>query len=209
MSLHLLGSLWLGVSTNVDNFGVGVAYGIKGIRIGMRSNLLIAFFNATATLLSMVAGETLSKVLQPTISNYTGNIIIILVGIWGLTNTFGFGGSDRERTTSGAPQEVVDLEYIEQHPEVLDVDRSGHIDTRESLALAFALSVSNLGTGVGAGLAGFNTGFLVLVMFIFSILGISLGYAAGKKFSLALPGRWPGVVSGVLLIGLGLYELCA
>src|SRR5215472_8949979 len=120
MSLHLLGSLWLGVSTNVDNLGVGVAYGIKRIRIGMRSNLLIAFFNATATLLSMVAGEAVSKFLPPAISGYAGNIIIILVGIWGLTNTFGFGGSDRERTASGTPQEVVDLEYIEQHPEVLD-----------------------------------------------------------------------------------------
>ena len=81
MSLHLVGSLWLGISTNVDNLGVGVAYGIKRIRIGMMSNLLIAFFNAVGTLVSMTAGETISKLLPATISGYVGDSIIILVGI--------------------------------------------------------------------------------------------------------------------------------
>ena len=207
MPLHLLGSLWLGVSTNVDNFGVGVAYGVKQIRIGMMSNLLIAFFNATGTFISMTAGETISRFLPATISSYIGNGIIILVGIWGVINTFGFGGSDVEKTSSGEPQEVVQLEYIAQHPEILDVDRSGHLNIRESLPLAFALSISNLGTGIGAALAGFNVGFLVLVMFIFSMLGISVGYWVGKICSLKLPGKWPGMLSGFLLIGLGVYEM--
>jgi hypothetical protein len=39
------------------------------------------------------------------------------------------------------------------------------------------------------------------------MLGISLGYAFGNKFSLALPGRWPGVISGLLLMALGVYEI--
>src|SRR5215471_14880332 len=90
MSLNLFASLWLGVSTNVDNLGVGVAYGMKRIRIGMMSNMLIAFFNASATFLSMVSGETISRFLPTTISGYAGNCIIILIGIWGLINTFGF-----------------------------------------------------------------------------------------------------------------------
>jgi len=207
MSLNLFTSLWLGVSTNVDNLGVGVAYGMKRIRIGMMSNVLIAFFNASATFLSMVAGESISSFLPTKISGYAGNCIIILIGIWGLMNTFGFWGSDVEKTPSGEPQEVVNLDYIAQNPEVLDVDGSGHINTRESLPLAFALSITNLGTGIGAGLAGFSVGFLVLIMFIFSIVGISLGYFLGNKFSLKLPGRWPGILSGVLLIGLGIFEL--
>jgi len=88
MPLHLLGSLWLGISTNVDNLGVGVAYGVKRIRIGMMSNLLVAFFNAMGTLLSMTAGETISKLLPATISGYIGICIIYLVGIWGLIITF-------------------------------------------------------------------------------------------------------------------------
>ena len=207
MPLHLLGSLWLGISTNVDNLGVGVAYGVKRIRIGMMSNLLVAFFNAMGTLLSMTAGETISKLLPATISGYIGNSIIILVGIWGLINTFGFWGSDTEKTPTGEPQEIIQLEYIAQHPESLDPNRSGHVKMRECLPLAYALSISNLATGVGAGLAGYNVGFLVLIMFIFSMLGISVGYFIGRKCSLALPGRWPGILSGVLLIALGVYEM--
>jgi len=207
MSLHLVGSLWLGISTNVDNLGVGVAYGIKRIRIGMMSNLLIAFFNAVGTLVSMTAGETISKLLPATISGYVGDSIIILVGIWGLINTFGFWGSDTEKTRTGEPREIVQLEYIAQHPEALDPNRTGHLKMRECIPLAFALTITNLATGVGAGLAGYNVGFLVLIMFIFSMLGISVGYFTGRKCSLALPGRWPGILSGVLLIGLGVYEM--
>jgi putative sporulation protein YtaF len=207
MPLRLFGSLWLGISTNIDNFGVGVAYGIKRIRIGMMSNLLIAFFNATGTLVAMTAGETVSTLLPATISGYIGNSIIILVGIWGLTNTFGFWGSDAENTSTGEPREIIQLEYIAQHPEILDPNRSGHVKMRECLPLAFALSISNLATGIGAGLAGYNVGFLVLIMFIFSMLGISLGYFFGRKCSLALPGKWPGILSGVLLIALGVYEM--
>ncbi len=207
MTLRLLGSLWLGVSTNMDNFGVGVAYGIKRIRIGMMSNLLIAFFNALGTLVSMTAGETISKFLPAAISGYIGDSIIILVGIWGVINTFGFRVSDTGKTPAGALLEAVQLEYIVQHPEILDPDRSGLVKMKESLPLAFALSISNLGTGIGAGLAGYNVGFLVLVMFIFSMLGICVGYFCGKTFSLALPGKWPGILSGMLLIGLGVYEI--
>jgi putative sporulation protein YtaF len=202
-----LTSLWLAVSTNVDNFGVGVAYGIKRIRIGAAANLLIACCNCSATYLSMKAGDTLAEVVPATICNTVGGMTIVIVGLWALLNTFAFGGSDSEKNPEGAPQEVVQLEYLSQHPEVLDTDGTGHINVREALPLAFALSISNLATGMGARLAGLDVDFLVLLMFAFSLLGIIVGYYFGRLFSLALPKRWPGVLSGVLLIAFGFYGL--
>jgi putative sporulation protein YtaF len=202
-----LTSLWLAVSTNVDNFGVGVAYGIKRIRIGAAANLLIACCNAAATYLSMRAGETLAQVVPPVVCAMVGSMTIVIVGLWALLNTFAFGGSDSEKKPDGQPQEVIQLEYLAQHPEVLDLDRTGHINVREALPLAFALSISNLATGMGARLAGLDVDFLVVLMFAFSLLGIIFGYYFGRFFSLALPKRWPGIVSGILLIGFGFYGL--
>ena len=207
MPLNLFGSIMLGIFTNIDNLGVGVAYGIKKIRIGMMSSLLIAFFNASGTFISMTAGETISQFLSMTTASYIGNGIIILIGVWGFVNTFGFTGSDSKITANDMRQEICQLEHITRHPEILDEDASGHINMKECLPLAFALTISNLGTGIGAGIAGYDIGFLVFVMFIFSILGISIGHFLGKAFFMALPGRWPGVVSGLLLIGLGMYEV--
>jgi len=73
MPLNLFGSIMLGIFTNIDNLGVGVAYGIKKIRIGMMSNLLIAFFNASGTFISMTAGERISQFLSVTTASYIGN----------------------------------------------------------------------------------------------------------------------------------------
>ena len=56
-------------------------------------------------------------------------------------------------------------------------------------------------------LIGKDVDFLVVLMFAFSLLGIIVGYYFGRFFSLALPKRWPGVLSGVLLIAFGFYGL--
>jgi putative sporulation protein YtaF len=203
----ILTSLWLAASTNVDNLGVGVAYGVKRIRIGATANLLIACCNCAGTYLSMKAGDSLVEHVPPAVCGTIGSGTIVLVGLWALLNTYAFGGSDSEKNAEGKPRETIQLEYISQHPEVLDSDQTGHINVKEALPLAFALSISNLGTGLGARLAGLDVDFLVLLMFAFSLLGIIFGYYFGRIFSMALPNRWPGIVSGILLIGFGFYGL--
>jgi putative sporulation protein YtaF len=207
MTSPFLTSFWLAVSTNVDNFGVGVAYGVKRIRIGATANLLIACCNSAGTYLSMKAGDSLAEHVPPAVCSTIGSATIVLVGLWALLNNYAFGGSDSEKTAEGRPQETIQLEYISQHPEALDTDRTGHINVKEALPLAFALTISNLATGMGARLAGLDVDFLVLLMFAFSLLGIICGYYSGRIFSMALPNRWPGVVSGILLIAFGFYDL--
>ena len=65
MMQMFIASFWLAISTNVDNFGVGVAYGVKGIRIGGMSNLLIACCNAAGTFLSMKAATASRTFCRP------------------------------------------------------------------------------------------------------------------------------------------------
>ena len=207
MMQMLIASFWLAISTNVDNFGVGVAYGVKRIRIGGTSNLLIACCNSAGTFLSMKAGESIANILPPEVCSIIGSSTIVLVGLWALLSNYAFAGSDSEKTAEGQPQELIRLEYIAQHPEILDTNRSGHVNVREAVPLAFALSISNLATGMGARLAGLEIEFVVLLMFLFSVLGISGGYLFGRLLSLGLPSRWPGVLSGILLMSLGFYDL--
>jgi putative Mn2+ efflux pump MntP len=53
--LHVLAVLVLATSSNFDNVGVGIAYGIRGTCIPFASNLIIAVISGTGTLLSMLA----------------------------------------------------------------------------------------------------------------------------------------------------------
>ena len=204
MNYHMWASLVLGVSTNIDNFGVGTAYGIKRVRIGHTANVLIATFNALATMLSMTAGAAVGKLLPESTSNAVGATIIILAGVYGLYDTYFASRSEGTTESLGSTLSVSD--FVE-HPEASNKNRSGTLNINEALPLAIALSISNLGTGVGAGLAGFNMWFLIGVMFVFSWLMIILGGIFGKITSMVLPDRWPSTVSGLLLIGVGVRDL--
>jgi putative Mn2+ efflux pump MntP len=61
--------------------------------------------------------------------------------------------------------------------------------------------------GIGTGLAGFDVGELVLIMFTFSWLMIVLGAILGGVTAMVLPEKWPSRVSGLLLIGLAVHAL--
>src|SRR5271169_3576576 len=80
MELHLFSILMLAVSSNLDNFGVGIAYGIRKVCIPLSSNLLIAVINTGGTFISMILGEKLYQFMQPAIANFIGSSIFIIAG---------------------------------------------------------------------------------------------------------------------------------
>ncbi|MCY7286465.1 MAG: sporulation membrane protein YtaF [Cyanobacteria bacterium CAN_BIN43] len=93
-----------------------------------------------------------------------------------------------------------------ENPEKADTDRSGHIDFKESIAIAFSLTINNLGSGVGAGISGLNVIFTTALTFFFSFLAIMSGYFLGDRRILKLTGAWAGVLSGCSMMLLGIYE---
>lgn len=57
MSTAVLFSIFLiGIASNLDNAGVGIAYGIRKIRISWLNNFIIAFFGFLFTLLAGFLG---------------------------------------------------------------------------------------------------------------------------------------------------------
>lgn len=76
---------------------------------------------------------------------------------------------------------------------------------RGDLALSAALAVNNAGIGVAAGVTGLSPLLASGCNFFAALLALSLGRQLGRKLnrwsSLALP------VSGLLLVGLGLWQI--
>ncbi len=52
-----LTALLIALSCNLDNVGVGISYGARGIKIPFVTNLFIALITGTGTLLAMVLGK--------------------------------------------------------------------------------------------------------------------------------------------------------
>ena len=94
---------------------------------------------------------------------------------------------------------------ILNHPILADRDFSGHIDLREATALAFGLTLNNIPNGIGAGLLGLNAVLTTSAVFLLSILTILAGISGGHLGYRRL-GKSAGLVSGLLLIAIGVYE---
>ncbi len=235
---HLLSSLLLSTASNVDNFAVAIAYGVKKLKIDIFSNLLISFVSAIGTVLSLSVGAVIGRYLPPAVANLLGSGVLVAIGILGIWDTL-----EREKkksrvqvrqrqvtrelsavgvhmpdyrqskppeassiTASSTLLDDIAYESFLDHPEKADIDRSGHIDVKESIAIAFGLTINNLGSGVGAGLSGLNVAFTTVLTFLFSVLAVISGYFLGDRCTTKLTGVWAGVASGCLMILLGVYE---
>ena len=80
--MHLLSTLLLGISTNLDNLLIGVSFGFLKKRIAMKANLVIGLFSAAATCFFCYFSSMFSRFGR--IPNIIGGIIIILIGAFSL-----------------------------------------------------------------------------------------------------------------------------
>ncbi|MHC5671569.1 sporulation membrane protein YtaF [Nostoc sp.] len=202
---YLVSSFLLSLSSNIDNFAVGIAYGAKKIKIGIFSNLTIAIFSAIGAFLSMSLGEKLGRFLSAELTNLLGFIALLSVGFWGLWDTFRLHKKETLNQKNSSVNQLNYTIFIEK-PEIADLDNSHFIDVRESLTLALALTINNVAGGFGAGLSGLNIPVTTFLTFFFSLLAIEFGYFMGKKFTSRISAKWSGIISASLIICLAVYE---
>lgn len=193
-----LSALLFSLSSNLDNMVIGIAYGIKKIKIGIIANLIIAIITCTGTFLSMSLGMYISKLLPHYIANALGSIAIGILGGYFVTQSIIKLFRNKE-STALALKDVTDMV---QYAENSDLDNSGDINIKEALLVAFGLTFNNLGTGVAASVTGVSIQFTVIFTFIFSILTIIFGEAVGNH----VLGKYAPLISGILLIILSIIE---
>jgi putative Mn2+ efflux pump MntP len=153
-----LAALLIGVVSNLDNLGVGVALGIRGTRMDAMANLTVAGITMAATAAAVMFGHVLSKLAPSAVTDWLGPVIIIAIGI-------------ATALTSAQSPRLPDCARAWRHAR----NAEGVISWREALVLGVALSVNNLGTGVGAGVSGIPV--------------LATTVSAGL-LSLAVSGRW-------------------
>ncbi len=190
--MHILSPFLFAISANTDNFVVGLSYGIKKIKIGLVSNLLIALISLVGTILSMLVGKIIFSFIPEIISNSIGSIMLMLIGSWTLVKPI---------------LKNIHSDDILENPEKADTDNSSSIDPKESIALAFALTINNIGLGIGASITGLNIAITSSLTFILSLLTIIIGYAFGSYCLSKVFSKRATIISGLIIIALGIYEM--
>ena len=198
-----LSAIIFSMSSNLDNIVIGIAYGIKKIKIGLFANLLISCITVTGTVLSMCAGKLITECLPNTITNLLGSGIIILLGVYFVLQSLANLLNRKKRIRSVA---LKDADSMIDYAQNSDKDVSGTIDPKESIAVGFGLTFNNVGTGIAASAAGVGILATVICTFLFSVIFLFLGIYLGDKIFGKILGKYAPLISGILLIILGVLE---
>jgi putative sporulation protein YtaF len=198
---HLAEIILIGIASNLDNAGVGIAYGVRGIRISNSANIMIAAISFLMTLLSGVAGAWIAMYISTFVSHLIGAIVIVSVGIYVLYQPF----RKLKKTESQINENLI--QRILRQPEEADLDRSKTISFRESLILGSALGINALAGGFDAGVTHLNVGYTSIAVGFFSFVVLGLTDYIGRNYIAVKFDRLATILSGILLILLGLYQI--
>jgi putative sporulation protein YtaF len=214
--LDLLPILLLAISSNGDNVAVGIAYGLGRIDVPLPSNFLIAIVTGAGTLASMWLGQAIGSVMDPRLASAAGGVLVVAVGGWVILQSIRaktVGKSSRILTMNSEQGRSVGplgkLMLVLKNPAGVDADLSRSIELKESWMLAIALSLNNVVNGLAAGMLRMDPGLTTLLVMVFSVLTLSAGLAAGYQVGKRWLGSLSGLLSGLALVALGLYEIHA
>jgi len=185
---------------------IGLAYGARKINVPFRSNFAIALFSGVATLFSSMLGSLLSSYIPRHTGNIIGGTIVIAIGLYTISSYLHNKKKSKPVHQSGN-QYIGELRAVMDDPGLADRDYSGDISVKESVLLGIALAVNCLGTGFGAGMAGVNIAVLTLAVSVFSLATISLGAMIGRRWAAKFLGDQATILSGLLLVAVGIYQM--
>lgn len=206
----LLLSIAIAIAANLDNLGVGIAYGIQKIKISHMANLIIAFISFAATWLSAEIGKAITFYLSPQTANVIGALLLFSVGVWVFIQPI--------LTAIKSNQPILDLQLcgerfyigpteILSYPERADIDNSRSVGYWEAVILGIALSINALAGGFAAGTVDISSLIEATLVGIFSFITIITGYYFGIKYAAEQIGKYATVISGTLLMVIGVHQL--
>lgn len=198
----------LSISSSIDNFGVGISYGIRGIRVGFLANFIISIIAFVFSETGIVFGQYLSKVFPGSLSNVVGSIFLFVIGIRIVLMTIP-RKNKKDQVENKSSNRFND--YLSS-PEKADLDQSGDLSIFESIVLGIAVSMNALTNGLGAGLIGLSPMAISLSAALFSYLAIWSGVSLGNKVAHIRIGSWTlgqfsTIISGVILLLIALHAL--
>ncbi|WP_088014475.1 sporulation membrane protein YtaF [Gottfriedia acidiceleris] len=203
--------IFLAFSSSIDNFGVGITYGIRGIKVGLLANLIISIIAFIFSEAGIVSGQYISKVFPGTLSNVIGAFFLLVIGLRIVLLTF--PRKDKQIIINNDEKSVSNIvtNYLSS-PEKADVDHSGDISSFEAIILGTAVSMNALTNGLGVGLIGLSPFAISIAASIFSLLAIWLGVLLGKKVANVKIGGWSlgqfsSIISGIILVLIAIHNL--
>lgn len=182
--------LILSLVLSLDAFSFGIAFGIRGIKLPVKALLVLSVTGFCTILCSMLLGNALNSLIP--FCNIIGAFLLIGMGIWIC--------ADRKK-------ENTDIREMLDNPELSDINSSGVIETPEAIVMGITLSLDSAAAAIGTSMAGIASKLLPLSLMAVQLIFIILGMFLGKKIKPDINCRYIAVISGLVIVLIGLYQL--
>ena len=183
--MQILSSILFVISANLDSLSIGISKKKKKIKITTAGNFLIATISSLGTFLSMSAGSLISGLISPDTANKIGSWILILFGLYFILSSI---KNKKKQPEKEIPEEHRDVRY------------------QELFLLSIALTVNNIGMGIGASIAGIHPLLASVTTFAVSLLFIAAGQRFGRKCLTNILKQQADILAGSIVLCLGILE---
>ncbi|WP_343210549.1 manganese efflux pump [Anaerolentibacter hominis] len=182
----LLQMVLFSFSVSIDAFGIGMSYGVRGIRVPLPEKLAIGLVSWGVMWAALKTGLFLTGTLSGQIVKGLGSLVLVGMGIYYICS--GIWNKGKE----------------------CDLDNSMVIDLKEACLMGALLSLDSGSLGVAAAAIGVYHWILPVMVGVFQTLVFSLGTVmAGHRLLKKKKINSGGILSGVLLISIALFRFFA
>ncbi|AOY75031.1 sporulation membrane protein YtaF [Clostridium formicaceticum] len=210
----MIEGLLIAVAISMDSLSVGVAYGIKNIKVPLRSLIILDFISVTLLSFGFFAGNLLTKLVPTVVTEFIGASILVAIGLWFIAQSWLNYKYPKEKVPQLTSIAVISINSlgiainILRDPSKADLDISGIIDTKEAVLLGIALAIDSLAIGIAVSLSSvFIILFTLLLVAVMNLVFLLSGMFIGRNYIASHLKEKTAFIPGLILLLLGLTRL--
>lgn len=204
----------IAIAISMDSLSVGIAYGIKNIKVPLYSLIILDFISVLLLSFGFFTGSLLMKLLPGLAMNLIGAGILFFIGLWFLIQAwlnYKFPKENLHQPISIALISIDSLGIainILRDPSKADLNVSGVIDLKEAVLLGVALAIDSLAIGIVVSLTSLGLiAFTLLLVAILNLVLLLSGIYIGKNYIASQLKAKTSFIPGCILIILSLSRL--
>lgn len=186
-----------------------ISFFYKNIKLHF-SKTIILFFSILTSIgafLSIYAGKLILILFKPEIGNIFGALSLSFIGVYYIVEYIRLENKQAGYDTSYYFEATLKYKQFIESPYVINLDKTNSISLMKCLNFSIAFIFNNFFIYFLAGITGININLSVFFNFVLALFAFYLGYLNLNTKILKFFNRFSNLISGIILIILGLYEV--
>lgn len=183
----ILKYILLALSASIDALSLGITYGIKKTKMSKTASIIIFITVLCCSTIALLVGHSFSLFFSHNFSILIGSFLLIMLGSYNIYNSIKKSNSFKN----------------------FDIDNSNYINKKDATLLGLAVAIDASCVSMGAGIIGYVSFILPVLMAIFHTLFVNCGNSIANLIvnNLNIPSNILSILSGILLIFIGIFKI--